>query len=293
MDFVNGIYSLDKSRLAIPYGEKLQRFDKLAKYMNIAVKGLGDNTVAAMTVAKALYVIRAEELYKDYPIPGTENSETFHDFFQFCNVCFKAKKSTVYNNLQIYERFGSEEGKKSTALTDLNAFTYTQLSLMLPLSDAEIACIKPDWSCSQIKKHVKEVNEKNKEISNQLEILDHVIENTKTEVLLNNDDARAEFIRNYKLWGRAGHLNIVETSIDFYCIEVFDKVYFVVAECSADSGQNVALSYYIVDRKQSVKFNSAFLSLSFLSLEDHASLSRLIEFLRVKKIKSVVMPSVN
>ena len=59
MDFVNGIYSLDKSRFAIPYGEKLQRFDKLAKYMNIAVKGLGDNTVAAMTVVKALYVIRA------------------------------------------------------------------------------------------------------------------------------------------------------------------------------------------------------------------------------------------
>ncbi len=170
MELVNGLYNKDMTMFVDPYQNGVQRFDKLYKYMQMAVKGLGDNTSSAMEVAQALYVIKNLELYRDYPVPGTNGIELYKDFDSFCKDCFKAKKSTIYNYIALYKRFGADSGNKSEQISPyIKDFTYTQLLLMLPLSDAELSLIKPDWTCSQIKKHVKDVKTKNDENSKRLE----------------------------------------------------------------------------------------------------------------------------
>lgn len=157
MDLVNGLEDYDKKRFADPYGNGIERFDKLTKYVDMAIKGLGNNTASAIDVAAALYYIREEKLYESYPVPGADGL-VFKDFNSFCKMVFRCGKSTIYNYIALYERFGSDSEIKTVAIPSkcIKSYTYSQLLLMTSLSDAELLNIKPDWSCQDIKNYVKE-----------------------------------------------------------------------------------------------------------------------------------------
>ena len=135
MELANGVYNIDAKSFADPYGNGVQRFDRLTKCVQLAVKGLGDNTTSAIEVAKALYTIREEKLYENYPVPGTNYLSVFEDFVSFAKAFFCAGKSTIYNYIALYERFGAdskaEENPQNTF--DVSKYTYTQLLLLLSL----------------------------------------------------------------------------------------------------------------------------------------------------------------
>ncbi len=247
MELVNGLYNKDMTMFVDPYQNGVQRFDKLYKYMQMAVKGLGDNTSSAMEVAQALYVIKNLELYRDYPVPGTNGIELYKDFDSFCKDCFKAKKSTIYNYIALYKRFGADSGNKSEQFSPyIKDFTYTQLLLMLPLSDAELSLIKPDWTCSQIKKHVKAVKTKSDENSNRLEKVkeeDIVVEEEVRyqSYKLDTPEHCEEFLRTYQRWDKIADFSIGVVAVEFHQIKL--RNFTVVAYASTYAGEWDVLYY--------------------------------------------------
>lgn len=287
MDFVNALYDYDLKKLAEPYGPKLQRFDRLANYMKVAIKGLSDVTTSALSVAEALYIIKAEELFKDYPFPG-DPSRTFHtglkDFLSFCKVCFGASKSTVYNNLAIYERFGKPSEGSEGISPNFRSFTYTQLSLLLPLSDSELAHIKPSMSCSEIKKYVKEVKSKREEeqFSNRLENENSGVEELFEEYNLNNDERRAAFLDTYERWTKEPEIEIVGNKIRFFSCVLSDKATLVCVETSKSDYKFT--SYFLFGSEE---YNYCYNMSSILNLGQASSHNMIVRYLRDKQIKSV------
>ncbi|MDE6474333.1 MAG: hypothetical protein K2L70_04475 [Clostridia bacterium] len=243
MDILNGFYNLNKKSIADPYGNSVQRFDKLATYVDMAVKGLGDNTVSAIQVAKALYKIKQEELYKDYPVPNTDNTQRFHEFDAFAQTMFSAKKSTIANYLALYERFGADSPLRVKDIPPKfeDKYSYTQLLLMLPLSASELLTIKPSMSCSEIKKYVKSQKEKNIVNSNQLE---NSQENTKAveeaedirykSYKLDTVENCQKFLLSYERWEKIVEFNIYKSIVRFYQIKL--RNFTVVAYTSDYSG---------------------------------------------------------
>lgn len=287
-ELVNALYNYDLNKLAEPYGPKLQRFDRLSSYMKIAIRGLSDATVSAMNVAEALYIIKTEELYKDYPIPGTNNSQTFHsgikDFLSFCKSCFKASKSTVYNNLAIYERFGSVD-ENNFIFQKIKSFTYTQLTLMLPLTDSELSEITPAWSCSELKKYVKEVKAKREEeqFSNRLENVDEAeAEESFEEYKLNNDERRYLFLGTYERWSKEQDLNILGNRVRFFSCVLSDAASLVCAETSNSEYKFAA--FFLFGKEE---YHYCYNMSKILNFGEASSQNMIVKYLRDKKIQSV------
>ncbi len=158
MDILNGLYNADMKKFADPYQNGVERFDKLSECVQKVIKGLGDNTSSALDIAKSLYNIKTFEMYKGYPVAGSNGCTVYSTFEQFCSDFFKAKKSTIYNYLSIYEKFGSDSELRPKAIPSNFAknYTYSQLLLMSSLSDTELLKVQPDWTCKKIKEYVKE-----------------------------------------------------------------------------------------------------------------------------------------
>lgn len=286
MDLVNGLYKVDVQNFADPYGNGLERFDKLSEYVQSAIKGLGDNTVSAIEVAKALYHIRELELYKGYPVPGSDGKSVFQDFNSFCAEIFKAKKSTIYNYIALYKRFGAAGGLSTELPPNFNVsdYTYTQLLLMSDLSAAELLEIKPDWTCSRIKKHIKTKKEGKTDFSNRLEN----DENSLYEpFLLNNDARRREFLKTYKRWSKCAECDVFNTHVVFYGICLIDTTYLVAVNTLFDTFDEV--SFYKFDMKQPAELDQYYHYYGRRCLDMRWSISDndIINFLRAKKIKSI------
>lgn len=306
MELVNGLYNIDSKQVADPYGNGIQRFEKLSKYVNMAIKGLGDNTSSAIEVAKALYMIREEKLYENYPIPqkpedlqkskDPETSkiplvERFHDFNAFCKTFFHCGKSTIYNYIALYERFGIDSGQSVVPLQNFNVsqYTYSQLLLMLPLSDSELFEVKPDWTCSQIKKYVKSKKEAQSENSKRLETVineEAIVEPAEAyeSFLLNNDDARLAFLKTYRRWTKCAEVDVVNTHVAFYKISLEHKVLVAV---NTTSDVFDAVSYRLFCPTDQSCSGYGFYGASHLDLRWSTSENEIIKFLRDRKIKSI------
>ncbi len=255
MELVNGLKDYDKKRFADPYGNGVQRFDRLTKYVDMAVKGLGDNTSSAIEVAKALYCIREEKLYEDYPVPGAGGVSVFQDFNSFCKEVFKCGKSTIYNYLALYERFGSDGEAKTVAIPSkcIKTYTYSQLLLMTSLPDAELLNIKPEMSFREIKKYVKDYKEKNRLNSKRLEKTDgeteeQVEESTSgnaDEFDLKNPSQCSAFLDSYLRWHHIVEFCVGRCNVDFYDISLGSSIRLVVGRVSC--GFVLDVSYYIYD----------------------------------------------
>ena len=299
MDLVNGLKDYDKKRFADPYGNGVQRFDRLTKYVDMAVKGLGDNTASAIEVAKALYCIREEKLYEDYPVPGAGGVSVFQDFNSFCREVFKCQKSTVYNYIALYERFGAGSGAAvefPLPRFNVSQYTYTQLLLMLPLSDTELLQVEPSWTCSQIKKHVKEVKEKNRLNSNRLEKTEDETEEQVEEAeasqyetfMLNNDEARRGFLKTYKRWTKCIEFDIINTHLTFYTIELVENHHLVAVSSSLFNAVSDYVSFFLFNSVVS-DFGQqyGFYGSCLLRMGWGTSDNEIIKFLRDRKIKSI------
>lgn len=292
MELVNGLYKVDVQNFADPYGNGLERFDKLSEYVQRAVKGLGDNTVSAIEVAKALYHIRELELYKGYPVPGSDGKSVFQDFNSFCAEIFKAKKSTIYNYIALYKRFGAVGGLSTELPPNFNVsdYTYTQLLLMSDLSAAELLEIKPDWTCSRIKNHIKMKKEGKADFSNQLENDEmEIVEDVPGEELeafrLNNDKARADFLQTYQRWNKCAEVDVVNTHVVFYSINLDYKVLVAVNTTSKDVFD--AVSYYLFCPTDQSCNGFGLHGTSHLDMRWDTSIDDIINFLRDRKIKSI------
>ncbi len=293
MDILNGFYNLNKKSIADPYGNGVQRFDKLAVYVDMAVKGLGDNTVSAIQVAKALYRIKQEELYKDYPVPNTDNTQRFHEFDAFAQTMFSAKKSTISNYLALYERFGADSPLRVKGIPPKfeDKYSYTQLLLMLPLSAPELLTIKPSMSCSEIKKYVKEQKEKNIVNSNRLENSQEVAEVVEDvrykSYKLDTVENCKEFLKTYSNWDKVVEFKVDKSVVNFYQIQLSDIM--VVAYTSDNTGiyeigVGKALFYIFSVGRYYEGLNLYFSALSKLNIEGASALlsSLPVEFAEVR-----------
>ncbi|MDE7336551.1 MAG: hypothetical protein K2N32_00350 [Clostridia bacterium] len=307
MELVNGLYNIDSKQFADPYNNGIQRFEKLSKYVNMAIKGLGDNTSSAIEVAKALYMIREEKLYENYPIPQkpedlqkSKDSETskiplverFHDFNAFCKTFFHCGKSTIYNYIALYERFGTDSGQSVVPLQNFNVsqYTYSQLLLMLPLSDSELFAVKPDWTCSQIKKYVKSKKEAQSENSKRLETVineEEIVEQAEAyePFLLNNDERRKEFLTTFKRWNKCAEAVILDEKIMIYeiALSVSAKLYAVQSCVNNDERVRLCLFDPSASRHDCFIYDlhSTF-SIFSISRECY-----IVNFLRDRKIKAI------
>lgn len=301
MELANGVYNIDAKSFADPYGNGVQRFDRLTKCVQLAVKGLGDNTTSAIEVAKALYTIREEKLYENYPVPGTNYLSVFEDFVSFAKAFFCAGKSTIYNYIALYERFGAdskaEENPQNTF--DVSKYTYTQLLLLLSLSDSELIQakqeVKPNWTKNEVKKYVKEVKERRVENSNRLEKVEveevedvAQLEEPQYEAFaLNNDDRRREFLKTYKRWTKCAECDVLNTHVVFYGVCLIDTVYLVAVNTLFDEFDEV--SFYKFNMKQPVDdpYYRSYYGHYCLDMRWATSDNEIINFLREKKIKSI------
>lgn len=296
MELVNGLVEYDKKQFADPYGNGVQRFDKLTKYVDMAVKGLGDNTSSAIDVAKALYYIREEKLYEDYPVPGTNGVSVFKDFNSFCKEVFKCRKSTIYNYIALYERFGSDSANKTVSIPSnvVSSYTYTQLVLMSSLSDAELLQVKPNWTCSQIKNYVEDIKEKKILNSNRLENnqeVDEVVEVVEDvrykSYKLDTFDNCKEFLKTYSNWDKVVEFKVDKSVVNFYQIQLSDIM--VVAYTSDNTGiyeigVGKALFYIFSVGRYYEGLNLYFSALSKLNIEGASALlsSLPVEFAEVR-----------
>ena len=233
-----------------------------------------------------MYHIRELELYKGYPVPGSDGKSVFQDFNSFCAEIFKAKKSTIYNYIALYKRFGAAGGLSTELPPNFNVsdYTYTQLLLMSDLSAAELLEIKPDWTCSRIKKHIKTKKEGKTDFSNRLEN----DENSLYEpFLLNNDARRREFLKTYKRWSKCAECDVFNTHVVFYGICLIDTTYLVAVNTLFDTFDEV--SFYKFDMKQPAELDQYYHYYGRRCLDMRWSISDndIINFLRAKKIKSI------
>lgn len=89
--------------------------------------------------------VRDKELYRAYDCKNV---------VEFAEKLFLLKKASMYNYIQVCERFSKpdENGKPTAELSPAFAeFSYTQLALMLRLPDEAAALATPDMTCKEIK----------------------------------------------------------------------------------------------------------------------------------------------
>lgn len=246
MDILNGLYNADMKKFADPYQNGVERFDKLSECVQKVIKGLGDNTSSALDIAKSLYNIKTFEMYKGYPVAGSNGCTVYSTFEQFCSDFFKAKKSTIYNYLSIYEKFGSDSELRPKAIPSNFAknYTYSQLLLMSSLSDTELLKVQPDWTCKKIKEYVKENSILNSKRLEKVEEEDLVIEEKVRyqSYKLDTPEHCEEFLRTYQRWDKIADFSIGIVSVLFYKIEL--RNFTVVAYASTLSG-NWDVLYYV------------------------------------------------
>ena len=96
-----------------------------------------------ITVAYKVYELYIYEIYK----------EKYKNIVECCEKEFFFKKSTTYRFLGIVEKFGEKENGIVTyrSLMKYDKFSYSQLTEMLALSDAQRKKVTPDMTISKIR----------------------------------------------------------------------------------------------------------------------------------------------
>lgn len=101
------------------------------------------------SIAFNLHWINAKQAFK---------SEGFASIVEYAVYHFGYQKSTCYSLIAVVDRFAKRDAKGSLteSLDDrIKGFSVSKLSLMVNLTDAEIATLNPSMSVSEIKKFVK------------------------------------------------------------------------------------------------------------------------------------------
>ena len=101
------------------------------------------------SIAFNLHWINAKQAFK---------SEGFASIVEYAVYHFGYQKSTCYSLIAVVDRFAKRDAKGTLteSLDDrIKGFSVSKLSLMVNLTDAEIATLKPSMSVSEIKKFVK------------------------------------------------------------------------------------------------------------------------------------------
>ncbi len=101
------------------------------------------------SIAFNLHWINAKQAFK---------SEGFASIVEYAFYHFGYQKSTCYSLIAVVDRFAKRDAKGTLteSLDDrIKGFSVSKLSLMVNLTDAEIATLKPSMSVSEIKKFVK------------------------------------------------------------------------------------------------------------------------------------------
>ena len=101
-----------------------------------------------ITVAYKVYELYIYEIYK----------EKYKNIVECCREEFGFKKSTTYNMIKIVTEYGEEEDGVVTyrSLMQYGKFSYSQLVVMLSLSDSHRKDITPDTTISEIR-NIKKV----------------------------------------------------------------------------------------------------------------------------------------
>lgn len=101
------------------------------------------------SIAFNLHWINAKQAFK---------SEGFASIVEYAVYHFGYQKSTCYSLIAVVDRFAKRDAKGTLteSLDDrIKGFSVSKLSLMVNLTDAEIATLNPSMSVSEIKKFVK------------------------------------------------------------------------------------------------------------------------------------------
>lgn len=138
----------DDSFKNMGYLEKSNYLSSYKKTVQNCVNSIANSFVE---IGKVLYLINKYELYS---VANTSS------IFEYASITFGIKKSTVYNLMAVYNRFGStgvlEESYKN--------FSYSQLSEMVSLPKEIIDEIKETDSVREIKAKKKSLKEKNEDV---------------------------------------------------------------------------------------------------------------------------------
>ena len=140
-------------------------------YTNNIQKGFRLASKQFIDIGCNLYMIYHRELFR---IDGYKN------IADYAQEKFELKKTATHNYLGVIERFGNidDTGAVKELKEEFKEFTCSQLTAMLPLSDAQISGILPEWTVRRIKDLGKE----------KLTDNDSMEENTGGEVVVVDSD---------------------------------------------------------------------------------------------------------
>lgn len=135
------------------------------------------------------------------------------NIYEVAEHCFNLKTTTTKNIIGITERFGY---LMSSLKPEYEEYNYTQLTVMLPLSDEQLKLVNPGMTVQEIsalKKVVKKAGQLIDQNCNSL-----INKGFEHFLTLKNDADRRDFLKTYLGWGV--WLELKELGLKFYKSEL-------------------------------------------------------------------------
>ncbi len=189
--------------------------------------------------------------------------------YEFAEQEFKLKKSSVKNYISVAKKFSVD----GLIMDKYKGYTYTQLSIMLTLTEYQLKLCNENMSIEEIKSLKKVKNSTGQLIGQSDNITSEIVESTKESRLLklNNDIDRREFLENYRTWAKIGSIEII--GLNVYKAEIDNGDYML----ALSAGNNVEYSLITNSDRMAGYYGSKKFNLLF------SSVNQLVEYFRKYK----------
>ena len=214
-----------------------QRFMQLHEEIN-NIKDL-NKTNTNLQLGRLLYYINKDGLYVIY-----HEREMFErkckNIYQYAEVAFGYKKSSVNNFINCYQKYCNEDG---TLKQQYYNFNFSQLVETLPYEESFLKAINSSMSCKSIRKTLQKLSDT---IPLQPEI---VSKKTLKELdwLDLEEEKIKDFLKEYKTWQLIEDIKILDMKIYKTDFERFSLIAFETIGLTRNEKE---LSYYIKNHNE-------------------------------------------